>query len=183
MIMISLLETEKNQQHLHAHNLLRECLKAYGKEYKGEAELSIGEHGKPYLTAHPEIHFNLSHSSGIAVCLTAEHPCGVDCEKVRNYRENVVKRAFSAEEQAQIEAAAPSERDLLFFRLWTLKEAYVKAIGIGISYPLNEVSFRLDGNSIECSITGCRFRQYILRGGVYVVSSCILDENKKGGQL
>ena len=171
MLMISMIELDKKKQHSHAHKLLRECLKPYNIAYS-EDMLSLGEHGKPYLAERPEVCFNLSHSDGIAACIVSEHECGIDCEKVREYRPNVVRRVFSPAEQELLEAAPECERDLLFFRLWTLKEAFVKAVGRGISYPMSSVEFNFSDGVISCSEQARRFRQYILQGGKYVVSVC-----------
>lgn len=174
MIFISLMDVPKKEQRNHAHNLLRECLKTRKINYiTDETPIVRGEHGKPSLAEHPEIMYNMSHANGIAVCLMADRECGVDCEGIRPYRPNVVKRAFSESEKKLIENAPENERDLLFFRMWTLKEAYVKAIGIGISYPLNTVEFSFEGNKITTSVKGYKFRQYILKNKKFVVSVCI----------
>lgn len=173
MLLISLKEVPKKEQRFHAHNLLRECLRTRQIEYiTDETPVIRNEHGKPSLADYPEIKYNLSHANGIAVCLISDNECGVDCEGVRPYRPNVVKRSFSENEKLMIENAGENERDLLFFRLWTLKEAYVKAIGIGISYPLNTVEFSFDGNKITSSVKDHRFRQYILKNGRFIVSVC-----------
>lgn len=173
MLLISLKEVPKKEQRSHAHNLLRECLRTRRIEYiTDETPVVRGEHGKPSLAEHPEIKYNMSHADGIAVCLVSDRECGVDCEGVRPYRPNVVRRSFSESEKRLIENADENQRDLLFFRLWTLKEAYVKAIGIGISYPLNTVEFSFSDNSITSSVTGYRFRQYILKNGRFIVSVC-----------
>ena len=173
MLLISLKEVPKKEQRSHAHKLLRECLKTHHIEYvTDETPIIRNEHGKPSLAEHPEIKYNLSHANGIAVCLVSETECGVDCEGVRSYRPNVIKRAFSENEKILIENASENEHDLLFFRLWTLKEAYVKAIGIGISYPLNTVEFSFDGKKIISSVKDHAFRQYILKDGKFIVSVC-----------
>lgn len=172
MIMISLMELDVKSQHTHAHALLRECLKKRNIRYDEGAPLAKGRLGKPSLAEHPDVHFNLSHAKGIAACVVSDSVCGIDCEAVRPYRENVVRRAFSEEEQQLLGTVSGEERDRLFTRLWTLKEAYVKALGDGIAYPLNTASFSFGESGILTNIEGYRFRQYLIRGGRFVVSVC-----------
>ena len=174
MIMISLTDTDKRGLHSHAHRLLRECLRTVNIEYNEDTPVIKGKMGKPGLAEHPGIHFNLSHAEGITACIVSDFQCGIDCEKVREYRPNVMKRAFSEREREMVESAAASERDLLFFRLWTLKEAYVKAIGSGISYPMDKAEFLFEGSRIVTALPGCRFRQYIIRNGSFVAAVCEL---------
>lgn len=172
MLLISIMDIDKKQQHSHAHALLRECLKRRDIAYTEDTPTVRGDLGKPSLAEHPEVHYNLSHANGIAACIVSDRECGIDCEQVREYRPNVLKRAFSERERQLIEDTPPEQRDLMFFRLWTLKEAYVKAIGIGISYPLTEAEFSFDGNRIVTDIGGYSFRQYLIRDGRFVVSVC-----------
>ena len=172
MLMISIMDVEKKQEHSHAHALLRECLRPLDIAYDSDTPVVKNELGKPSLAEHPEVNYNLSHASGIAACIVSGRECGIDCEQVRSFRPNVMKRAFSTVERELVEKTSESERDLIFFRLWTLKEAYVKALGIGISYPLDKAEFSFDGNRIIASAEGYSFRQYILRGGRFVVSVC-----------
>lgn len=175
MLLISLKELEHKEYHAHAHNLLRECLKTYGITYCAETPLTKNDMGKPALAEHPEIHFNLSHAKGISACITADRECGIDCEQIREYRPNVAKRAFSASERELLESLPEDKRDIMFTRLWTLKESYVKAIGTGISYPLDTVGFAFDGSRIIPDKKDCSFRQYLINGGKYIVSVCILN--------
>lgn len=172
MTAISLIELNKKEQHTHVHKLLRECLKRFGVDYSESTPIIKGKQGKPSLAEHPEIQYNLSHGDGIAACIVGEKECGIDCERVRSYHVNVVKRAFSEAEKALIENTEESEKDLLFFRLWTLKESYIKAIGTGLSYPLAKAEFIFDGDEISVHPEGFRFRQYILQNGNFVVSVC-----------
>lgn len=172
MLIISLKKLPKAGQHEYAHRLLRECLKPHGIDYTENTPKSKGEHGKPSLAGYPNIHYNVTHSDGITACISVDKECGIDAERVRDFRPNVIKRAFSESEKALIENAPDEKKNLLFFRLWTLKEAYVKALGIGVSYPLNTTEFSFDGSEIHTNIKGYSFRQYILGGGEFVVAVC-----------
>ena len=172
MLLVSLMEMEKKQQHEHAYSLLRECLRNLRLEMPDEKGFGEGAHGKPYLLEYPHVHFNLSHGDGITACLVKGLECGIDCEKVKDYKPNVVKRCFSESEKKMMDDVPEKEKDKLFYRLWTLKEAYVKALGTGIGYPLDEVEFEINGEDIDSNVDGYSFRQYLLRGGKYVVSVC-----------
>lgn len=175
MLMISMIDMDKRAFHGHAHKMLRECLRKKGIEYSDDTPIVKGKLGKPSLKEHSDVHYNISHADGIAACIVSERECGIDCENVRDFRPNVMKRAFSVKEREMVENAPESEKNLLFFRLWTLKEAYVKALGIGISYPMDTAEFSFDGNNIITEIENCSFRQYILKGGKYVVSICEME--------
>ena len=175
MLLISLKELEHKEYHAHAHRLLRECLRVYGIGYDEDTPITKNEMGKPSLSEHPEIFYNLSHAKGISACIVADRECGIDCEQVREYKPNVAKRAFTESERQLLESLPEEERDFMFTRLWTLKESYVKAIGTGISYPLNTVGFAFEGNEITADKKDCKFRQYLIHGGKYVVSVCTLN--------
>lgn len=174
MMIISTEQVNRSEQHSHAHSLLSLCLKELGVDYTaGVTPVSLGERGKPSLTLHPELHFSISHADGIAAAMVSEHECGIDCEPVRRYDPRVIRRVCSEAEQEFLEAAPADERELLFFSLWTLKEAYVKAIGTGLVFPLKKAAFAFEGDRILTELTGCRFLRYVI-GGKFVVSLCEL---------
>lgn len=112
---------------------------------------STNDHGKPYLVQWPDIHFNLSHSRGRAVCaLGRRGAVGVDVEDVgRNTDFSIANRFFSSAEAALISKASAAEKKRLFFDIWTLKEAYVKAVGKGLAIPLDGFSFNADETDIQ----------------------------------
>ena len=163
----------EREQSASAHALLDRVLPEYAEE-RGivlPRSLQYGktDMGKPYLEGIP-LHFNLSHCKGLAVCLLSPYVCGVDAEPVRKLRESVVRRVYGeAERRALAESDDP---DRLFTQLWTLKESYVKAIGIGISYPMQEVCFTLEEKRIACTKTDATFWQ-TLRDG-FAVSVCVM---------
>ena len=125
--------------------LLQKALRDAGA---GEPVLACGEHGKPYLANLPGVHFNISHSGDHVVCALSGSPVGCDIESIKPFRENVAARCFSPEENAALAALTdPAARETLFFRFWTLKESFLKAVGCGITRPLASVSFDLSGDS------------------------------------
>lgn len=86
--------------------------------------------GKPFLKDQPHIHFSLSHSGPWAVCAIGNAPLGVDVEQPRCTME-IARRFFRKDELPETE-----DKDFLL-RLWTAKEAFVKAIGLGLTAPLD----------------------------------------------
>ena len=104
--------------------------------------ISIAEGGKPYLINEPNVHFSLSHSAGWAVCALSDHPVGVDIERCEPGRQDVASRFFHKDEVRYLNSLLPSMRDDAFYKLWTLKESFVKSTGRGLDLPLR--SFRID---------------------------------------
>ncbi len=156
------------EQHETAHRLLYSCMQS-----KGCAEmpsLSRTASGKPYFAEFPEIHFNLSHCRGMAVCLLSNYECGVDVEQCRNMRPRVVQKIFTPDEQEALQTS--DNPDFLFTRIWTLKESYVKAIGKGIAYPMHTLNFRLDGNIVSSNRPDAYF--WHITEGNFAISVCIL---------
>lgn len=141
-------------------------------------DLLKGEHGKPYLRDFPQIHFNISHTEGMAVCGIGSSPLGVDIEIEHPYHENVLRRVLSEAERRQMEELPEAERSRRFFCIWTLKESYVKAKGFGLTVPLTDISFEFgnDGN-IACSVPGTFFRRKIFEKD-YILSLCTFVEEE-----
>ena len=120
-----------------AHAALREILSIYCERSAGALEFQFNLHGKPGLRDFPQIAFNLSHSGQLALVAVARGVgrLGVDVEEVRSdaLNEGVAERFFSPGELERLKSLDGQERALGFFRCWTRKEAYLKAIGCGIS--------------------------------------------------
>ena len=116
-----------------ARGFLRTML---GRYLGGEVRFVYGSHGKPALDrAGPS--FNLSHTDGLAMLgLTLEGEIGVDVERIRPMedREAIAERYFSPSEYGQVLS------DEVFFQCWTRKEAYIKAVGGGLSIPLKSIN-------------------------------------------
>lgn len=102
---------------------------------------SAGEHGKPYLFNRKDIHFSISHTSGMVMCAVSDAEVGCDVEKKKKNRDEIGKIAsrFFAEKEAQkIEESTDNEAVDEFFRIWTGKESYVKRNGLGMTMPFDE---------------------------------------------
>lgn len=96
---------------------------------KSPVTFLYNEHGKPYLENGP--HFSISHcKEGIAVAVS-EKPIGIDIESIRKADRELVTRVMNEREQALIKAQTDPSRE--FTRIWTQKEAIVKAQGVGIT--------------------------------------------------
>lgn len=132
-----------------ARGLLRCILSRYLDEQPGEIRFAYGSYGKPFLSNRygGSLHFNLSHSHGLALFAIAEgREVGVDLELVRVDFEHleIARRFFSSYEVETLEALPAETRTQAFYDCWTRKEAYIKARGEGLFYPLDEfdVNFR-----------------------------------------
>lgn len=132
-----------------AHGILRYLLGAYlGKDPK-EIRFSVGTHGKPSLVPSPgqsRLEFNLSHSGDLVLfAFGSEGRVGVDVEEIRADLDHLdlAQRQFSAAEVTELKSLPAGEELEGFFRCWTRKEAYLKARGEGLGYPLKDFTVTL----------------------------------------
>jgi 4'-phosphopantetheinyl transferase len=105
-----------------------------------------GPHGKPRVAGRSDLHFNLSHCRGLVACaLRRNGPVGIDAEFIgRTAPGEVVAYYFAPAEAAWWQEQPARENTKAFFKLWTLKEAFVKATGAGFSQPLQDFSVCVD---------------------------------------
>jgi 4'-phosphopantetheinyl transferase len=118
---------------------LRYVLSRYTDVQPEEFRFTYGAFGKPALVGEG-LRFNMSHSHGVALfAVAADRELGVDVEHIRAdfATEDIARRFFSPAEVAVFDALRKEEQVAAFFRCWSRKEAYIKAIGRGLSEPLN----------------------------------------------
>jgi 4'-phosphopantetheinyl transferase len=137
-----------------AHALLRRELAKHGDRPPKEWTFTSNTYGKPALpdeiTAETHLSCNLAHTNGLVACAVAhEASLGVDVEAIDRRIDplSIADRFFAPAEVAALERCSESERTVRFVEIWTLKEAYVKAVGDGLSLPLNDFWFVFDGPS------------------------------------
>jgi 4'-phosphopantetheinyl transferase len=123
--------------------LLRVILGRYLGRAPESLRLGEGEYGKPHLLPEgglPDLRFSLSHSRGVAlIAVSLGRDVGVDLEGMRAdvLEDDIPERFFSPRELTALRALPPEEQLAAFFRCWTRKEAYIKALGLGLQLPLD----------------------------------------------
>jgi 4'-phosphopantetheinyl transferase len=135
-----------------AHALVRRTLSRYRPLVETEWAFEEGPFGKPSilepLRGSPPLVFNLSHSHGMVACAVATAvELGIDVESVDRGGDDLklAERYFAPSEVADLVALPAGDRRARFIELWVLKEAYIKAIGQGLSHPLASFAFELPG--------------------------------------
>ncbi len=99
----------------------------------GDLRFGYGDRGKPYLRDDPSWHFNLAHTENHALLAVARSPVGADIERVRSAAvESLARRMLLPWERERVLSLPSPERERVFFRYWTCKEACLKASGIGL---------------------------------------------------
>ena len=132
-----------------ARGILRQLLGNYLDIEPKDLQFDYGDRGKPLLKLEQIDHlqFNLSHSHEYALYgFSYHHLIGVDLEYLRQMPDllKIARRFFSPQEYKLLVEASDEARLELFFRLWTAKEAYLKAIGTGIADSLADVELAID---------------------------------------
>jgi 4'-phosphopantetheinyl transferase len=132
-----------------ARGVLRDVLGRYLGVAPDALAFAYGAQGKPALATPsgdaPALRFNVAHSASVAVCAIGRgREVGVDVEHLRDLDVmRLAARFYAPAEQAALAALPPEVARHTFFRLWACKEAYLKAVGTGVSRPLREVDVAL----------------------------------------
>ncbi len=133
---------------LAARSLRRHVLSHYAAVEPKQWQFTANQYGRPRI-AFPlldePLEFNTSKSADLVVCaVTRGLSVGIDIERLdRPVPEGVAESTFAPGEIAALQLLALEDRDKRFFTLWTLKEAYIKARGMGLSIPLDSVAFNV----------------------------------------
>jgi 4'-phosphopantetheinyl transferase len=143
-----------------------------------EMVFTVDRYDKPYVKNVEDLHFNVSHSGEWVVCAVDSEPIGIDVEVIKNIKLNIAKRFFSQEEYNDIVGKDENERTGYYYDLWTLKESYIKAVGRGLTLPLNTFTIRIGSSGITIqgpSVEGeFHFKQYRI-DKLYKLSVCAVS--------
>jgi 4'-phosphopantetheinyl transferase len=148
------------QRYIVTRALLRLSLSRYADVAPEAWAFAHGTHGKPRLDgaqAALGLCFNVSHSAGLVACAIASSDVGIDVQNTARVPPARVRERYLAPVEREALVGLPdSERDARFFEYWTLKEAYVKARGLGFSLPLAQIGFELRPSGVSLSLgLGC----------------------------
>jgi len=136
------------QQFLAGRALVRTVLAQYEGVDPRSLRFECNAYGKPSLSERgsQQLEFNLSHTRGLVVCaVTVGHAIGVDVENSDRTTDcgQLATRFFARTEATTLACLAPERQRAVFFEFWTLKEAFIKARGMGLSIPLDGFAFSL----------------------------------------
>lgn len=129
--------------------LIRYLIYKHLKFNKEDIIFDKNEFGKPYLKYCKNFYFNISHSGDWVVCAIADSEVGIDIELIKDIKLDIAKRFFSSEEYGELMLKPETKRVDYFYELWVLKESYIKAIGAGLSIPLNSFSIQPYNNKVQ----------------------------------
>lgn len=147
---------EDRHNYLVSHALLRNVLSNYVDIEASCWQFSSGEHGKPYLVrtaGAPGLNFNLTHTRGLSACvISLDRSVGIDGEYTRrkNKLDGIARRMFAEQELGAMSECSDSQQ--YFYYLWTLREAYVKALGTGLSGSSKRFYFDVNLQDLDAEL-------------------------------
>ena len=154
---------------------------ALQRENVREPSIEVAPNGKPYLVGEEGVYFNLSHSEGMVMCAVAGQEVGCDVEKKTVLDRRLAEYVMTEYELGRIYGLeSETQQQEMFFRLWTLKESYMKATGLGIGLAPKSfgVIVRKDGIKVSPPVDKreFHFKEYFMDDG-YCYSCCSLSES------
>lgn len=136
------LNPQHGRHYRNVRGMLRKLLSLYLDTAADEIEFSYAEYGKPRLQDSSALNFNLSHSRDMAAYVfSRDHEVGVDIEYMRPQKDlaAMMGHVGSVQEQAELQGLSEADACGAFYRLWTRKEAFIKACGRGLGMGLRSI--------------------------------------------
>ncbi len=129
------------------------------EKYNIKGDVKVDKFGKPYFEK-SNINFNISHSGSYVVAAVSKQDIGIDIQKIKSDKHRIAEKNFLPSECEYInEVEDENIIQQRFCEIWTIKEAYLKNIGIGLRKPLN--SFEVDLNGASPRIVGKKEYRFI----------------------
>lgn len=158
---------------------------ALQKENVGNVSIEVKPTGKPYLAGKESLFFNLSHSENMVMCAVADKEVGCDVERKTEFDGALASYVMTRQELQQIYGLeSEAKQQEMFFRLWTLKESYMKATGLGIRLEPGSFGMKVEKESINVippvDEREFYFKEYDMDDG-YCYSCCSLSDEFSEG--
>lgn len=137
-----LLHEPLKRKYILSHGFLRLLLGKYLALLPSNIQYTYNEFKKPFCSQDPNLYFNMSHSNDyIAYVFSYSYKSGIDIEFIRNIPkiENLFSSIASPGETLAFEKQNKIDKIYFFYKTWTIKEAFLKALGIGLTYPLSDI--------------------------------------------
>lgn len=134
------------------------------------------EHGKPFFENITSFHFNISHSGNYSVIAYDSVAVGIDIQKFRPINDSVAKHFLSDNEYKCLSDDNIKRQDTLNV-LWTIKEAYIKLLGIGLSYDMRNCSINIEASTISDSMQTAYFKHFELNIGKEIYNLTVCSQN------
>lgn len=165
------------------NSLFSELLLRYvlAKEYNlqlSDQNLVFEQNRKPYLSGNKQIHFNLSHSKNMVAVSIGNYECGIDIQMCDEISSDIFAKVCSPSELSFLNSLSSAEAKYNFCRLWTLKECFTKAIGLGFSIAPSKINFEITKENVLPIVydgTTYFFKEYSLNN-TYCLSTCSTNE-------
>ena len=151
-------------------------VRALNEEGVKISEIAVTEYGKPYLPELPDFHFSLSHSENTALCAVSSEEIGCDIEVPRGFDPKIARRFFHKTECDWLFSHLEQDQSDAFYRLWTCKESFIKALGLGLSLELDSFAV-IPGETVRLtqSVDARPWRMRSLKDGESFIALCGLD--------
>lgn len=128
---------EDRRRGIAAHVLMKYGWLESGRKAE-RLRISCNAYGKPYIQNDETFYFNLSHAGNWVAMAYSDSPVGIDVEQLRKNRGGIAKQFFGEREKKYIrDADSQEEADRRFIQIWTIKESYLKYLGVGLQRELN----------------------------------------------
>ncbi len=187
------LREEDRNQFLLSRALVRDVLSRYVGMQPSALVFTPNTYGKPSLTSPADrpVTFSLSHTKGLSVCAVArDRPIGVDVESLQrtSCHPDIARRFFAPSEADFLDRFDGDRKRREFLRLWTLKEAFIKALGKGLSIPLDSFAVALSSDhSTRVTFTSgdygkgadWHFLQMCVGGSFHIAVAVSMPETKE----
>ena len=172
---------EDRQRSLLGHLLSRYAIMQQFHLNNDKIKLVENPYGKPHIKGYRAIHYNISHSGDWVVCAISQSVIGIDIQKFEGMKFGIIEHCFSKDERKYLFSLGKAQQLISFYDMWTLKEAYIKAIGKGLFQQLSEFSVLKDGKDFrlftkEPLNKKFFFKKYSIEKG-YSLSVCSQENN------